>query len=174
MPPEKHRREPVRHRYYLTGEHAFADTGQLSIFLLFMAVWITDSFFFRYSSFLNDHIPLAVQVPLGVLMLFLSGYLMWTGMKLVFYDVPEVVTVIRNGVFGVIRHPIYLAEILFYLAFLLLRVSLAAAAVWLIGIAFLHYLCRHEEKLLLERFGTDYERYMKEVPMYFPRLVRRK
>ena len=82
--------------------------------------------------------------------------------------------VIRHGVFGVVRHPIYLSEVLLYLGLLLLRTSLAAVAVWLVAIAFLHYLSRHEEKLLLERFGDDYARYMEDVPMYFPRIFRRK
>jgi protein-S-isoprenylcysteine O-methyltransferase Ste14 len=53
---------------------------------------------------------------------------------------------------------------------LFFRTSLAAALVWIIAIVFLHYISRYEEKLLLARFGDDYKQYMKDVPMYFPRL----
>jgi protein-S-isoprenylcysteine O-methyltransferase Ste14 len=42
----------------------------------------------------------------------------------------------------------------------MLSVSLAAAAVWLVVIFFLHRLSRYEERPLLERFGAEYERYM--------------
>jgi hypothetical protein len=59
--------------------------------------------------------------------------------------------VIRESVFGVVRHPVYLSEILFYLGLLMLSLSLA-----------------YEEKLLLARFGKDYAKYKREVPMWLP------
>ena len=34
----------------------------------------------------------------------------------------------------------------------------------------LHYISRHEEKLLLSRFGDEYAQYMREVGMWFPRI----
>jgi protein-S-isoprenylcysteine O-methyltransferase Ste14 len=40
--------------------------------------------------------------------------------------------------------------------------------VWAIGVIFLHYISRYEEKLLLARFGEEYEQYMREVPMWIP------
>jgi len=162
-----------RHRDDLTGEHAFGKAGQLIIFVLFLTVWITDSFFFKYSYLLNEYIPLAVQITLGAVILLLALYMAWAGMRIVFSEVGEKPGVIRKGIFGVVRHPIYLSEILLYLGLLLLRTSLAALAVWIIAIVFLHYLSRFEEKLLVERFGDDYRRYMKDVPMYFPRLFRK-
>ena len=94
-------------------------------------------------------------------------------MTIVFIGVREEPSVIRKSVFGVVRHPIYISEILLYLGLLLFRTSLAAAAIWIIAIAFLHYISRHEEKLLLARFGNEYEQYMRDVPMYFPHLRRR-
>jgi protein-S-isoprenylcysteine O-methyltransferase Ste14 len=57
-----------------------------------------------------------------------------------------------------------------YLGFLLCFPSLAAAAVWLIIIAFYWFVARYEEKLLLEKFGPEYEHYMREVPMFLPRI----
>ena len=162
-----------RHRDDLTGEHAFGDAGQLIFFLLFLAVWITDSFFFKYSSFINDHIPLAAQITPGVIVLIAAGYLARTGLRIVFSEVREEPHVIRQGVSGVLRHLVYIGEILLYLGLLLFRTSLAAAAVWIITIAFLHYISRYEEKLLLKRFGKEYEQYMRDVPMYLPRLRRR-
>jgi len=167
------RRHAGKHREDLTGEHAFGDAGQLLLFLLFLAVWITDAFFFNYSTLLNDHIPLAVQIALGVIVLLISGYLAFTGLYIVFGQVREKPEVIRKGVFGVVRHPIYLGEILLYLGLLFFSTSLAAVAVWVIAIVFLHYLSWHEERLLLARFGDEYRRYMQEVPMYFPRLFKR-
>jgi protein-S-isoprenylcysteine O-methyltransferase Ste14 len=76
-------------------------------------------------------------------------------------------------VFNYVRHPIYLGEILFYLGLLMLSMSLAAFLVWLMTIGFLHYISRHEERLLLARFGTDYEQYMRAVPMWIPQLKKK-
>ena len=163
-----------RHRDDLAGEHKFGDAGQLIIAILFLAVWILDSFFLKYTTFLNDYIPLAVQITLGVIFLALAMYMARTGMKIVFGEVRKTPGVIRKGVFGVVRHPIYESEILFYLGLLLLRTSLAALVIWIIAIGFLHYISKYEEKLLVERFGDEYRQYMRDVPMYFPRFWRRR
>ncbi len=165
---------PVRHRDDLTGEHAFGDAGQLILFILFLAVWITDAFIFKYSTLLNDYIPFAVKLPLGVVVLIIAAYLAWAGLTIVFGEVRGKPRVIRKGVFGIVRHPIYISEILLYLGVLLLNTSLAGLAVWIIIIAFSHYISRYEEKLLLARFGDEYKQYMRDVPMYLPRPRRKK
>ncbi len=165
---------PLKHRDDLTGEHAFGDAGQLIFFALFLAVWITDGFIFKYSTLLNDYISFAVRLPLGIVVLIIAGYLAWAGLTTVFGEVREKPRVIRKSVFGVVRHPIYIGEILLYLGLLLLNTSLAGLAVWIIVIAFLHYISRYEERILLARFGDEYKHYMRDVPMYLPRLRRKK
>ncbi|MCK5573513.1 MAG: isoprenylcysteine carboxylmethyltransferase family protein, partial [Bacteroidetes bacterium] len=74
------------------------------------------------------------------------------------------------GVFSVVRHPIYLSAILFYVALLVASLSILAFVIWIVTVLFYITISRHEEKLLTERFGKDYENYMKEVPMLFPRI----
>ena len=81
--------------------------------------------------------------------------------------------VIRKGVFNVVRHPIYLSEIVLYCGLLILSISLAAFVVLLMAIVFLHYISRFEERILLARFGQEYRTYMQEVPMWIPRLRKR-
>jgi protein-S-isoprenylcysteine O-methyltransferase Ste14 len=102
--------------------------------------------------------------------LILVGYLAKTGLAIVFGEGRKKPGVIRESVFNVVRHPIYLSEVLLYLGFLTLSMSLAAAAVWVITVGFLHYISRYEEKLLLARFGEEYQQYMQEVPMWIPRV----
>ncbi|MBE9471188.1 MAG: isoprenylcysteine carboxylmethyltransferase family protein [Chloroflexi bacterium] len=173
MTQQHTRRKAQRQRGDLTGEHTVGDAGQIVLACLFAATWILDAFFFKYTTFLNQYVPLVIRIPLGVILLVLSGYLAKTGMSIVFGEKREQPGVIRKGVFNVVRHPIYLSEILLYLGFLMLSISLAAAVVWVIAILFLHYISRHEERLLLARFGEDYEQYMREVPMWIPRLRKR-
>lgn len=174
MADQQKSRKILKHREDLAGEHRLSDVGQLVIYLVFMAVWITDSFFFKYSVFLNNYIPDPVQIILGAIVLAISAFLAAAGMIKMFGQVREKPVVVRDGIFGIIRHPVYLSEMLLYLGLLLFSTSLAAFAVWIIGIAFLHYISRYEEKILLEQFGDDYRQYMQDVPMYIPRLRRKK
>ena len=159
----------------LAGEHNFGDAGQLTFFLLFFAVWITDSFFFNYSTFLNNYVSGVVRLIIGLIVLASAAYLAWNGIKIVFAEVRgNNPCVIRKGVFNIIRHPMYLAEMLLYLGLLIFSTSLTAVVVWIIAIGFLHYLSRYEEKMLVVRFGDEYRQYMKDVPMYIPRIRKAK
>ena len=158
----------------LTGEHALGDLGQLVFLVLFLAAWILDTVFIRYSAFVTDRIPLVVRLPLGVAVMVLSGYLAYSGLKIVFGEIREPPSVIRKGVFRWVRHPIYLGALLFYLGLLAFSFSFVAAVVWVAIIGFYVLISKHEERLLLQKFGKDYEDYMKEVPMLVPRIARRR
>ena len=157
----------------LAGEHRLSDAGQLILAVLFFGVWITDGLILRSTTVLNAYVPLALRIPFGVCVLVLSGYLARTGLGIVFGEIREPPQVIRTGVFGWVRHPIYLSEILLYFGLLLMSLSLAAAVVWLVAVGFLHYISRHEERLLLAQFGAAYEEYMRDVPMWIPRPKRK-
>ena len=166
-------KEPVHHfenREDLVGEHFFGDLGQLILLVIFLIVWIADSFFLHYSTFLSEHVPLFLQLPISLGVLFYSGYLAKAGLKIVFGEVRETPSVIRKGVFNTVRHPIYLGAILFYPGLITLSFSLLSVIVWIIIILFYHFIARYEEKLLLQKFGKEYEKYIKEVPMWIPYL----
>ena len=171
MRKSRHNEDETRND--LAGEHRWGDAGQIILAFSFAAVWILDSSIFRYTTFLNSSVPVIVRVPLAAILFVLAGYFAWTGLFIVFHQVREQPSVIRKGVFGLVRHPIYLGEILLYLGFLALNISLAAAFVWILSIGFLHYFSRHEERLLLAKFGEEYRQYMREVPMWIPRLRRK-
>jgi protein-S-isoprenylcysteine O-methyltransferase Ste14 len=153
----------------LSGEHRVGDIGQMTLAIIFFAVWVTDSFFAHYSTMLDPYIPVTVKIPLAVIVLILSAFLAGQGMYIVFIKKRQQPGVIRNGVFGFLRHPIYFSEVLLYLGLLLLHTSLAAIFIWIIIIFFLYYISRYEEKLLLLRFGDEYRQYMKDVGMWIPR-----
>jgi protein-S-isoprenylcysteine O-methyltransferase Ste14 len=171
--PKTTREKWFEQRDDLTGEHALGDAGQIIFALAFFGLWIADSFFLKYTTQLNDIVHALVRKPIGIVLICLSAYCAWSGLRIVFGEVRESPTVIRKGVFGVVRHPIYLSEVLLYLGFLMLNMSLAAGAVWLGAAAFLYYLSRYEERLLLKRFGDDYSSYMRDVGMWVPRLRRK-
>jgi protein-S-isoprenylcysteine O-methyltransferase Ste14 len=171
MQNNRHKRHA--HWEHLTGEHRLGDAGQLLLAVVFFLVWIADTFFRRWTTFLNAYVPLWIRIPVAAGLLVLAGWMAWTGLSIVFGEEREEQTVIRKSVFGVVRHPIYLSEILLYLGFLILSLSLVAGVVWLVAFGFLHAISRYEERLLLARFGEEYERYKRDVPMWVPRLRRK-
>ena len=169
MKSEKgHLRKSHQHRGDLTGEHAFSDMGQLIFLVVFLIVWIADSFVFKYSTFLTQYVSNYIRVPIALIVLVISGLLAWTGLKIVFRETREEPQVITIGVFSIVRHPIYLSSILLYLGFILLSLSLLSALVWILIIVFYYMISRYEEKLLIQRFGSAYEEYKKKVPMLLP------
>ena len=169
----QHPDKKLKHRDDLTGEHTVGDAGQLVLACLFAIAWTADTFFLNYTTFMNQYVPVVIRMPLGIVLLVISGYLARKGLTIVFGEEREKSAVIRKSVFNVVRHPIYLSEILLYLGLLMLSMSLAAAVVWILGIVFLHLISRYEERLLLERFGDEYAQYMREVPIWIPLQRRR-
>jgi len=163
-----HLRKSHQHRGDLTGEHAFSDMGQLILLVIFLVVWITDSFVFKYSTFLTQYVSNYIRVPIALIILTISGLLAGFGLNTVFGKTREEPQVITTGVFSVVRHPIYLGSILLYLGFILLSLSFLSTLVWFIIIIFYYMISRYEEKLLTQRFGSAYEEYKKKVPMLLP------
>jgi protein-S-isoprenylcysteine O-methyltransferase Ste14 len=78
---------------------------------------------------------------------------------------------VKEGVFSIIRHPMYAAHLLWAIAQPLLLRN------WMAGFSLLvpllpQYLLSvdEEEKMLLERFGEEYRQYLKRTGRLFPRL----
>jgi protein-S-isoprenylcysteine O-methyltransferase Ste14 len=152
----------------LTGEHRLGDTVQLILLVAFVAVWILDSFVVHYGTMLARMIPWYVNIPLGIMLLVLSFTLSRSGLKMVFGDKRETPHVITQGVFSIVRHPIYLGSILAYAGLSCMTLSIPSFALLIIIIPFYHYISRYEEKLLIRRFGDEYSKYLRKVPMLLP------
>jgi len=144
--------------------------GQLILLAMFLGVWVTDSFIFHYSTFPGEQVSNYIRVPAAGLVLIAGWYMARGGMKAVFGTTREKPEVINTGVFRIVRHPIYLGAILFYLGASLITMSIAAAALWLLIIGFYIVISRYEERILTETFGNDYLEYKKKTGMLFPKL----
>ncbi|RKX25867.1 MAG: hypothetical protein DRP45_04925 [Candidatus Zixiibacteriota bacterium] len=152
----------------LAEEYRWGDAGQVVLLVIFLIVWIADSFFLNYTNQYVEFVSLYIRLPLGIMILACSGYFARTGLNIVFGKVQETPHVIRKGVFGIVRHPIYLSTTLLYLGLIITTFSLSSVGVWIITIIFYHFIARYEEKLLLKKFGQEYRDYMDEVPMWIP------
>jgi protein-S-isoprenylcysteine O-methyltransferase Ste14 len=150
-----------------TGEHPRGDIGQLILLAIFMAVWATDSFVLRFSTFLAKAVPLWVRWPLAGLLLITAGYLVYRS-----HDVLQVAEggkrLWTGGVFARVRHPMYLGAWLAYFGFVLSTLSLASLAVLSVILPFYDRIAEYEERFLESLFGREYANYKARVPKWIP------
>lgn len=127
-----------------------------------------------------DHAEAGWAAPgllvLGVL-LSAAGAALWLwafatipGLSSGHYVLPEQ-TLVTSGPYARVRHPIYLAVILLWIA-----VAAAYASVSMLAVALLYVIpayalyARSEERMMVEHFGPAYRAYQHETGMLFPRL----
>lgn len=152
----------------LAGEHKFTDAGQIILLVLFLAVWVLDSFVFKFSTFLNEYARWYFRISAGIIILAVAQYITWTGLKIVFSEKRETPQVITRSVFSIVRHPVYFGSFMAIFGLVIMTLSILSLVIWIIIVVFYYYVSRYEEKLLLAKFGTEYEDYMRKVPMLFP------
>lgn len=81
-------------------------------------------------------------------------------------------TLVRRGLYGYVRHPIYTSGMLILIGLALLKPTSAFILACALGFIWLHVQARFEEIDLLQRM-PDYRKYMEEVPRFIPRIRRR-
>ncbi|OPZ82827.1 MAG: Isoprenylcysteine carboxyl methyltransferase (ICMT) family protein [bacterium ADurb.Bin429] len=82
-------------------------------------------------------------------------------------------TVMRTGPYSIVRHPLYVSNLLLGIGFGLLTenfILLGAIVVFFV----IQYTAtiRFEERLMLERFGEAYRSYQRDVPRFLPNFTR--
>jgi protein-S-isoprenylcysteine O-methyltransferase Ste14 len=95
----------------IKGEHPFDDAGQLILAALFLIVWVGDSFFFHWSTFLADSVPNSIRNALLGFTLLITFILFMTG-RFVISGKERPGYVVDTGPFHYVRHPIYLAALI--------------------------------------------------------------
>jgi len=154
--------------YNLAGEHPLTDEGQLILFLVFVLVIILDIFIFKFSQQVIGILPWIIAVPLFLLFFIIGSYFLFTSHQTIFKKNEENKGIITNGVFSLVRHPMYFGSILLFFSFVILSYSILAFLVWLVIVFFYYFISHYEEKLLIKKFSDKYREYQKRVPMFIP------
>lgn len=82
---------------------------------------------------------------------------------------------ITTGVYALIRHPMYTAMFLQGIGQVLFLPNWFAGPAWLVSFAALYLLrVKHEEQMMLTRFGSQYQSYCQTTGRLIPRLGREK
>ena len=137
------------------------------LFFIFLAVWVVDSFFLRFSTFPADGVPLLTRLVLAAALLVAAILLVRAGHTVIGHD-DEQRGLVTTGAFRYVRHPLYLGSMLFYLGLLLATFSLASLGVFVVIVIFYNHIAGYEERLLEERFGEEYARYRERSGRWLP------
>ena len=165
-----HSRKNHEHRSDLAGEYRWGDLGQIIAVIIFFIGILLDVFVFHVSETLQQLFPFYLRMLLFIPLVLLAGYYAQQSHKIIFQEKRETLMVIQTGVYAQLRHPMYFGALLLYLSFVVLSASILALIIFIGVIFFYYYLCRYEEQLLLEKLGFEYQKYMKKVPMLFPKI----
>jgi len=153
----------------LSGEHPYGDIGQIIAFIIFLSMWIIDSFIFRFSTVLADYLSLHLRLILAAIFFVIAGYFTRSAHQVIFNKGKPPSEVISNGVFSCVRHPMYLGAILFYLGLFLSTLSLSVLGLLAILLLFYTHIASYEEKQLEQKYGKDYISYKEKTPKWLPR-----
>ncbi len=153
------------------GEHPFGDAGQLILLAIFLVVWVVDSFILHVSTFPAAYIPLWLRLLSSAILVIVAGFLAEDGHRVVSHEKrPD--HVVSDGVFRRVRHPLYLASLLFFAGLTVVTASLAALVVWVGIFIFYNYIAGYEEKLLEAKFGSAYIAYKQKTGKWIPKMIR--
>ena len=146
----------------MPGNHTY----QMVFGIVFLVVWILDSFLLRITTFLADQVYFWIPLIPAALVLIVSLYLIDASHKDLFDSGSFGLK--TQGVFSKVRHPMYLGTALFFLALALATISLVSVLIFFLIILGYNHIANYEEERLIERFGEDYVEYRKRVGKWFP------
>jgi len=149
------------------GEHPLGDAAQLTLFGLFLVIWILDSFFLQRSTFLAQYISLVLRLIILSFALSAAVYLFKSGHVVVAHD-QRGLAIVSSGAFRYVRHPLYLGSILVYLGLTVATASLFCLALLVVIVLFYNYIAGYEEKLLEAKIGETYIAYEKKTGKWIP------
>jgi protein-S-isoprenylcysteine O-methyltransferase Ste14 len=151
------------------GEHPLGDIGQLILFVSFTILWLADSFFLRTSTFLSGYVPLHGRLIALAIPLVCAVCLSLSGHKVVSRE-QSPTGVVSSGAFRYVRHPLYLACLLFYFGLVISTFCLFSFLLLFLMFFFYDYIASYEERILEERYGEDYLAYKKRTGKWIPNL----
>jgi protein-S-isoprenylcysteine O-methyltransferase Ste14 len=116
---------------------------------------------------------LFVSIFLGFL-LPLSNVIVLMGMFLVIFGWRKIhraeSQLVTTGIYGHVRHPQYSGFMLITLGMNVLWVTISTLLLWPILVIVYYRLAKQEDKEMERRFGEEYQKYKRIVPMFIPRL----
>lgn len=150
-------------------------------FLFWVGIWISPQprfyipffqtllVFIQFVNFSISMLNLLISLPF----ILLGGYLGILGVKQTTMKVAEIhrtEKIVSTGVYSKVRHPQYLGGLFAHLGVSVLLSSLFSLLFTPVMISLIYLISKKEEKELIREFGELYKSYMKNVPMFIPKV----
>ena len=163
----KEQRHPEMGKEYLRTDQILSLSA-----IVFFAVWIIDSFLFRFSTGFTRYVPDVLRIVLFLCLEAVAVVLGYSSHESLFSKKHEEFKLIKTGVFAWVRHPLYLSILLAYLGFVFGAMSLVSLVPWFVYVLLFDRMATYEEEDLLRIFGEEYTEYKKRMPKWIPKLKR--
>jgi len=137
---------------------------------LFFVIWILDSFVFGFSGRFVGFVPDVIRIVLSVGLEISAIVLGFYSHEALFSKKNVGFTLITDGVFAYVRHPLYLSILLAYLGFVFGSMSLISLIPWVCYAVLFDKMASYEEEDLVRRFGDEYIEYRRRVPKWIPKI----
>ncbi len=98
----------------------------------------------------------------------LAGYFTLRGKGQAVGNFENTTALVKSGVFGLIRHPLYFSLLLLGTGIMMKNLSLPSIAAGMINLVALWFTARTEEKEMIDKFGQHYKDYIGETKMFIP------
>jgi len=161
---------PHEHKKGAGKEHPKTHLILISSVLMFITICVLDTFVLNISTQLAYIIPFIVRIILFAIGLVLAFVFQRLSHQAAFSDESEN-SLIKTGIFAHVRNPVYLIIPLYFIAFVLLTMSLISLIPLIISFIMYTPMVKYEEKDLEKIFGQEYLDYKEKVPRWLPRLT---
>jgi len=153
----------IRHGRYHGIPRFFVFESIFLLVLLNIRVWFHD--------------PFSLNQIISWILLILAGYAAVEGFRLLKKkgkpdrNFENTTILVKSGIYGLIRHPLYLSLFLLGTGVMMKDPSSLALILGLIIFIGVYFTARIEEKEMIAKFGDSYREYMKETRMFIPFIV---
>jgi len=158
------------HHHGIGSEHPQSHLIQFLTCILFLLIWILDSFLIKFGQLETELVPFQIRFFVFIGCIGLGVFLGMKSHNLVFGGSAYNQT-ISSGVYSYVRHPMYLSYLVIYFGFIILSFSLMSFLFWLIIIYLFNQIAEYEEKDLERILKENYLEYKKKVPRWIPRKI---
>ena len=112
-----------------------------------------------------------VILPVSNIIMLMGILLIIFGWRKIFKAKGELVT---TGIYGYVRHPQYLGILLLTFGMNIQWLTIPTLLLWPVLVTLYYRLAKEEAKEMEEKFGGEYLKYKQMVPMFIPRLRKKK
>ena len=141
-----------------------------SLYFTIATVALVGSWLLYFFKFHDPIFPFLIiggcgNLIVGLTFIFLAmGFLRFTGRVEKGRDFTHTTTLVTDGIFAIVRHPLYLGWLLLYPAVIFLSQNGLVTIMGFLGSICMVQIARLDDESLIEKFGDPYISYLESVP----------